>query len=105
MVNISARKNLMNESNPSDAALAELLTLTVEVDEYGTTYYRNQQGQLHRIHGPAIIYPNGSEYWFRHGERHRTDGPAINWANGTKWWYLYDNNITESEFNEQVKSI
>ena len=49
----------MNESNPSDAALAELLTLTVEVNQWGATIYRNHLGQLHRIHGPAVEYTDG----------------------------------------------
>lgn len=38
----------------TDAALTELLTLTVEVNSNGTTY-RNHLGQRHRILGPAVI--------------------------------------------------
>ena len=66
----------MNESNPSDASLAELLTLTVEVNEY-TTIYCNHLGQFHRVHGPAVILSSGSTMWFQNGARHRTDGPAV----------------------------
>ena len=57
----------MNESNLSDDALAELMTLTVEVDEDGTIIYRNQQGQAHRVHGPAVIFSNGDQFWYQHG--------------------------------------
>ena len=57
----------MNDSDLCDAALAELLTLTVEVDTWGVTRYRNQSGQLHRIHGPAIISASGDEWWFQNG--------------------------------------
>ena len=45
-----------------DDHLAELLILTCVVNEHGTAYY-NSAGQLHRIHGPAIIWPDGSTAW------------------------------------------
>jgi hypothetical protein len=39
-------------------------TYTVTVDEFGTTFWFNSQGQLHRENGPAIEYGDGSvEYW------------------------------------------
>ena len=94
----------MNESNPSDDSLAELLSLTVEVAKWGVSY-RNHLGHFHRAHGPAVIYPNGTEYWYRYDRLHRTDGPAINWANGTKRWYLNGEVLTEEQWNERVKSL
>ena len=65
----------MNESDPCDAQLAELLSVTAEVNEDGDAEYRNYAGQLHRVYGPAIIYKCGTQWWFQHGQRHRTDGP------------------------------
>ena len=117
----------MNESDPCDAALAELLTLTVEVDEYATCY-RNHLGQLHRIHGPAEIWRDGSKHWyimgkrhrddgpavilssgstmwFQNGKRHRADGPAVIYPTGGQFWYLNDEQLTEGYFNERAKSI
>ena len=113
----------MNDSNDSDA-IAELLTLTVEVDQWGSTY-RNSLGLLHRIHGPAIELANGTRYWLQYDQLHRTDGPAIEcvdgkwWyqndqlhrtdgpavemANGTKSWSLDGQQLTEVEFNERLK--
>ena len=105
MVRDSLSGNIMNESNPSDAALAELLSLTVTVNSQGATMYRNHLGQFHRIHGPAVIYANGSEYWFRHDRLHRVDGPAINWADGTRSWYLDDQKLTEEQWNERIRSL
>ena len=55
----------------SDEPLAELLTLTREVDEYGSVFYRNSDGLLHRIHGPAIIHTDGTKHWFRNGVLHK----------------------------------
>ena len=95
----------MNESNPSDAALAELLTLTMEVDTCGETSYRNQSGLLHRVHGPAVITSSGHRYWYHNGWPHRKDGAAVELYYGHKVWYLYGKKYTEREFNEQLQSL
>lgn len=118
----------MNESRLSDEALAELLTLTVEVDRCGNHTHRNHSGQLHRIHGPAVITPSGDECWHQDGQRHRTDGPAIALSSGTNMWYqnnllhrtdgpaiecadggkcwlLNGDQLTEEQFNERIKSL
>lgn len=48
-------------------------------------YFKN--GQLHRDDGPAVIYPNGDQYWWKEGKIHRDDGPATVWSDGTlEWW-------------------
>ena len=95
----------MNKSNLSDDALAELLTLTVEVNDYGTTYYRNHLGHCHRIHGPAVITSCGTRYWYLDGKRHRVHGPAMEHPEGLKRWYLDGWRFSEREYNERVKSI
>ena len=79
----------MNEPSLSDAALAELLTLTIStINGTGIIVYKNHLGEYHRIHGPAVIYANGSKWWYKDGWQHRTDGPAVEWSNGHKEWYL-----------------
>ena len=46
-----------------------------------------QNDQYHRIDGPAIEYPNGDKIWFLNGERHRLNGPAVEYANGgVEYW-------------------
>ena len=85
----------------TDAALAELLTLTVTVNDSGTTIYSNHLGQLHRVHGPAIIRANGDEMWYQNDRLHREDGPA----DGSHRWFLNGERFTEREFNEQLRSI
>ena len=66
----------------SSDALAELLTLTltVEVDEFGTRRYRNSSGQLHRRYGPAV-----------------------EWADGDKSWWLNGKHLSEEEFHDSTK--
>ena len=123
MANIYLKKNFMNDSSD---ALAELLTLTVTVNEHGTRIYRNPMGQTHRQHGPAVEFANGTKSWWlnglRHridgpaiemangskawwlnGQRHRTDGPAVEWADGYKEWYLDGQQFTEEEFHERIR--
>ena len=58
------------------------------VIEYGAKVWRNAEGQLHRIDGPAIEMSSGIKSWFLHGKRHRESGPAVEYANGTKEWYV-----------------
>jgi len=42
--------------------------------------------KLHRIDGPALVGPSGTEEWYINGKRHRENGPAITWANGSEEW-------------------
>lgn len=65
----------------------ELLSLNVEFSPLGTISYSNSRGQWHRIHGPALIFPSGTKYWYQNGQRHRLEGPAIENADGDKFWY------------------
>ena len=44
--------------------------------------YFNNEGQYHKIDGPAVIWPDGYKAWYKDGQRHRIDGPAAIWANG-----------------------
>lgn len=47
------------------------------VNDRGVVEYK-YNGVLNRIDGPAVIYPNGAEWWFRMGYIHRDgDLPAI----------------------------
>ena len=96
----------MNNSSLSDDALAELLTLTVEVDGNGTIRrYFNHLGQKHRVHGPAVIHASGTCSWWMNGQRHREDGPALTWPDGDKYWYLNGRKLTEEEWNERIRSM
>ena len=71
------------------------------IDEYGTKWYYNEQGQLHRTDGPAVEYANGDKEWWVNGQLHRPDGPAIEYASGTKSWWVNGKCLTEEEFNAQ----
>jgi hypothetical protein len=70
----------------SNDELLELLTLTVTKSD-DATVYTNASGQCHRIHGPAVIYADGTQMWYRHGNLHRDNGPAVLWNKGSgQFW-------------------
>ena len=57
------------------------------------------RGKLHRIDGPAIIWPDGSEAWYQNDVLHRTDGPArYDAENDTyEWWENGERKSSEAE--------
>ena len=110
----------------SEQAVFDALKYRIEVDKFGTRWYYNNAGQLHRTEGPAIEYANGNKEWWQDGLRHRTDGPAVEWVDSTKsWfqngqfhrtdgpaieyptghkrWFINGVEMSESEFNQEVK--
>lgn len=71
----------------SETNLAELLTLGKKVNRYGDIFYYNQDNQFHRVHGPAVIFADGGERWYRYNVLHRIDGPAVTRYTGDKYWF------------------
>ena len=59
---------------------------------------------LHRENGPAVIHPDGTEFWFINGELHRLDGPSLVFSNGHKSWYIKGKRYLEKEYNEKIKN-
>ena len=109
----------------TDDALAELLTLAREVDKDGTTRYRNSAGEIHRAHGPAETWADGTQIWYHRGHLHcahgpavsradggeswylngalhRSDGPSIVWPNGAQVWHWYGQQMPHAEWAQQV---
>ncbi len=70
----------------------------------GRIRYYNDQGELHREGSPAVITPNGSEFWYVNGKLHREDGPAATWVMGDDFkqegFYLNGEDYDEEEFNK-----
>ena len=112
----------------SEQAVFESLKYRIEVNEYGIHKYYNSANKLHRDNGPAVIWADGTKFWYQNGLRHRTDGPAIEWANGTKEWFqngqrhcidgvaidyangckrwlIHGVEMSEAEFNQRVKLL
>ena len=88
----------INMKTTSHDELAEILSLTITVTNDGTQY-RNSDGQLHRVHGPAVISSRGGEGWYQNGKRHRIDGPAVIYPSGDQYWFINDRLLTHREFD------
>jgi hypothetical protein len=58
-------------------------------------WYRH--GQLHRIDGPAVEFPDGSVSWYFKGKLHRDGGPAIVHDNGYEAWYRHGMQMTDDQ--------
>ena len=74
---------------------------TMTTDEYGTIRY-TLYGRLHRLDGPAVIWPDGTQCWCLHGQRCREDGPAVFPADGDEEWFINDKRYT---FNNYCKKL
>lgn len=55
------------------------------MEEAGIRCWTNASG-FHRTDGPAILYPDGREEWYRDGTRHREGGPAICGGAVSAWY-------------------
>ena len=87
------------------ADLYSALKYCVKVDRYGTRRYYNGAGQLHRLEGPAVIWPNGNCEWYQNGLRHRIDGPAIEWPDGSVEWWLNGKKYAKQNYHAQLKTL
>jgi len=47
-----------------------------------------EDGELHRLDGPAVENTDGYRVWYKNGERHRLDGPAVENTDGYKEWWI-----------------
>ena len=57
----------------------------VTVYENGRQEWYNENGQLHRVDGPAVI-DGDIQVWVVNGNLHRLDGPAVIDGDCQEWW-------------------
>lgn len=53
-------------------------------DDYDYTEHRNDDGDLHKTNGPALIWADGVKSWWLNGLHHRYYGVQSN--DGGVWW-------------------
>ena len=99
-----SRTFMLKESILTTDTLIDALSGYIDTRSDGTVVYHNAQGETHRTTGPAIIQPNGDEYWLQNGRYHRTDGPAVIQEGGYVYWFLNDMRLSEEEFNQRIAS-
>ena len=56
-------------------------------DKRGTKRWVNDEGEQHRLDGPAVEHPDGTNEWWVNNKLHRVGGPALEYASGSKEWY------------------
>lgn len=64
-------------------------TPTMTTTQRGTIVH-TLNGKYHRLDGPAVIFADGSQWWYLNGKVNREDGPAVIYSNGAQHWYLND---------------
>lgn len=57
----------------------------------GGISYTDDLGREHRDDGPAVICPDGREYWYYHGNLSREDGPAVIYPDGRVYSFYRGN--------------
>jgi hypothetical protein len=62
--------------------------------------WRNEDGDLHRLDGPAIEWEDGTKQWRVNGKLHRLDGPAVEFADGYKIWWIVGKKFTKKAFEK-----
>ena len=69
----------------------------LEIDAQGIhRWYKDDK--LHRDDDlPAVIYPDGTMYWYQYDRDHRENGPADMYADGSIYWWL---NGTSYKFDD-----
>lgn len=56
----------------------------------GHTFHQHN-GQLHsEADAPAVVYADGTQWWYHEGKVHRDGAPAIIFANGVEEWWQYN---------------
>ena len=60
----------------------------MEITSAGDKTWRNAQGQLHNEEGPAVIWADGTKFWYINNGFHREDGPARIYFNGRNFWWI-----------------
>jgi hypothetical protein len=72
------------------------------ITQYGEYWYIN--GVKHRTDGPASIERNRDrKYWYKHGKLHRLDGPAIEYENGISEYWLDGIRYSKEEYKEVLR--
>ena len=73
---------LMEEKNRG-----KMTSLSRRINKFGNIEYRNKNNKLHRDNGPAIIFADGTQSWYKNGKCHRENGPALIGFIGIQEWY------------------
>lgn len=79
--------------------------MSIKISMDSVLFWKNEKGEVHREKGPAFIRTDGYlEYRFN-DVTHRLDGPAVIWPDGSKYYYLYGEEYKKEEYWAKVKEL
>ena len=58
-----------------------------EYSRTGLVRWYDDEGFYHREDGPAAVWSDGRQLWYRRGRSHFAHGPSDLWSDGTLRWY------------------
>jgi len=61
-------------------------------------YYKKYTQLVHNPYGPAIIWKDGSKFYYIEDRLHRLDGPARIYSNGEEQYWINDTELTKEKF-------
>ena len=68
-------------------------------------YYKKDTHIVHNPYGPAIIYSDGVKFYYIENNLHRLDGPAIIWPNDEEQYWINDKFLTKEEFETHPERL
>jgi len=77
------------------------------LNEFEIRYLKKDTSILHNPYGPAIIGRKTYKEYYINGKLHRLDGPALIYPSGTEYYYINSVNLGDSkqEFFENIKYL
>ncbi len=70
-----------------------------------TTEWRNKEGQLHRIGGPAVEWDDGYKAYYQNDKLHRLDGPAYIRPDGHEEYWIEGKRYSKEEFLKKTSPV
>ena len=77
-----------------------MITKTIENNHI---VYRNDKGQYHNINAPALIWNDGSEWYYENGQLHNLHGPAIVDKFGNKGYFINGMEFSERNYYGRIR--
>ena len=69
------------------------------INFYGTIYYCKKDTKIsHNPYGPAIIWKDGSKFYYIEDRLHRLDGPAVTFVGGNHEYWINGERFGKEEF-------
>ena len=76
-----------------------------QFDDERIVYYKKNTFMLHNPYSPAIIHKNGYKVYYLNNKLHRLDGPARIYPYGEEEYHINDEELTKEEFEKHPERL